>query len=256
MGPAYSTGIPYSFQGRTSPNAPSSTLPIFGGSDESFTRGSDFIGEEGSGGDSGSLCFGEGVLFDPFLSTQVGRSDEASHQPQIPQFLDASTALQDGGDSYATRDCSAGRLVGQTGSEGCVLHSPDRSGTSKVPRFVVDQVRYHFTCLPFGLSCAPWAFTNFLKPVAALLRGLGVHLIVYIDDMLVIGKSPAETRDHVEALIVLLEGLGFIINREKSVLTPSQQIEFLGFRVDTSTMSLSLPGHKIRTIRGEAIQLL
>ena len=40
------------------------------------------------------------------------------------------------------------------------------------------------------------------------------------------------------------------------MLTPSQQIEFLGLRVDTSTMSLSLPGHKIRTIRGEAIQLL
>ena len=86
VGPAYSTGIPYFFQGRTSPNAPSSTLPIFRGSGESFTRGSDFVGEERSGGDSGSLRFGEGVLFDPFLSTQVGRSDAASHQPQIPQF--------------------------------------------------------------------------------------------------------------------------------------------------------------------------
>ena len=73
VGPAYSTGIPYSFQGRTSPNAPSSTLPIFGGLDESFTRGSDFVGEERSGGDSGSLRFGEGVLFDPFLS--IPKSD-------------------------------------------------------------------------------------------------------------------------------------------------------------------------------------
>ena len=73
----------------------------------------------------------------------------------------------------------------------------------KFLRFVVDQVRHQFTCLPFSLSCAPWAFTKVLKPVAALLRGLGVRLIVYIDDMLVIGKSPAETRDHVEALIVL-----------------------------------------------------
>ena len=117
-------------------------------------------------------------------------------------------------------------------------------------------VRSTDTCLPFGLSCTPWASTKVLKLVAALLRGLGVRLIVYIDDMLMIGKSPAETRDHVKALIVLLEGLGFIINREKSVLTPSQQIEFLGLRVDTSTMSLSLPGHKIRTIQGEAIQLL
>ena len=159
MGPAYSTGIPYSFQGRTSPNAPSSTLPIFGGSDESFTRGSDFVGEERSGDDSGSLRFGEGVLFDPFLSTQVRRSDEASHQPQIPQFLGASTALQDGGDSYATRDCSAGRLVSQTGSEGCVLHSPDRSGTSKVPSF----------------CGGPSPISIYVSPVRSVLRSLGIH---------------------------------------------------------------------------------
>ena len=126
----------------------------------------------------------------------------------------------------------------------------------KFLRFVVDQVQYQFTCLPFGLSCSPWAFTKVLKPVAVFLRGLGACLTVYIDDMLVIGKFPAEAQDHVEALIVLLEGLGFIINREKSILTPSQQIEFLSLWVDTSTMSLSLPGHKIRTIWGEAIQLL
>ena len=28
---------------------------------------------------------------------------------------------------------------------------------------------YHFTCLPFGLSSAPWVFTKTLKPVLALL---------------------------------------------------------------------------------------
>ena len=101
----------------------------------------------------------KGFLFDPFLSTQVGRSNEASHQPQIPQFLGASTALQDGGDSYATRDCSAGRLVGQTGSEGCVLHSPDRSGTSKVPSF----------------CGGPSPISIYVSPVWSVLRSLGVH---------------------------------------------------------------------------------
>ena len=159
VGPAYSTVVPYAFQGRTSPNAPSSTLPIFGGSDESFTRGSDFVGEERSGGDSGILRFGEGVLFDPFLSTQVGRSDEASHQPQIPQFLGASIALQDGGDSYATRDCSAGQLVGQTGSEGCVLHSPNRSGTSKVPSF----------------CGGPSPISIYVSLIRSVLCSLGIH---------------------------------------------------------------------------------
>ena len=126
----------------------------------------------------------------------------------------------------------------------------------KYLRFAVDKIQYQFTCLPFGLSCAPWAFTKVLKPVVAFLRSLGIRLIIYIDDILVIGKSPDEVRDHVEALIALLEGLGFIVNMEKSVTTPSQQIEFLGLQVDTITMCLSLPGHKIKAIRGEASQLL
>ena len=126
----------------------------------------------------------------------------------------------------------------------------------KYLRFAVDEIRYQFTCLPFGLSCAPWAFTKVLKPVVAFLRSLRVRLIVYIDDILVIGKSPDEVRDHVEALIALLEGLGFIVNMEKSVTTPSQQIEFLGLQVDTIPMCLTLPGQKIKAIRGEASQLL
>ena len=118
----------------------------------------------------------------------------------------------------------------------------------KFLRFMVDQVRYQFTRLPFGLSCAPWAFTKVLKPVSAFLRSVGVRLIVYIDDILVIGKTPDEVQNHVEALIALLEGLGFIVNVEKSVLTPSQQIEFLGLLLNTASMCLTLPGHKIRAI--------
>ena len=40
-----------------------------------------------------------------------------------------------------------------------------------------DQVHYQFTCLPFSLSCAPWAFTKKLKPVAAFLRSVGPYCL-------------------------------------------------------------------------------
>ena len=71
-----------------------------------------------------------------------------------------------------------------------------------------------------------------------------------------IGKTPDEVRNHTDALIALLEGLGFIVNMEKSVLTPSQQIEFLGLLLNATSMCLTLPGHKIRRIRKEAALLL
>jgi len=41
-------------------------------------------------------------------------------------------------------------------------------------RFVVGQDHYQFTCLLFGLSCAPWAFTKVMKPVAIFFCAMGV----------------------------------------------------------------------------------
>jgi hypothetical protein len=80
---------------------------------------------------------------------------------------------------------------------------------------------FQFKCLPFGLSCAPWVFTKILKPVAAQLRELGVKLIVYTDDILIMAESREKNRQHVMGLVFLLENLGFIINRERSILEPT-----------------------------------
>ena len=86
---------------------------------------------------------------------------------------------------------------------------------------------YHFACLPFGLSSAPWVFTKTLKTVLALLREMGMRLVAYIDDILILVESKGMALDRVEALVYLLECLGFIINVEKSVIIPNQTIEFL-----------------------------
>ena len=68
---------------------------------------------------------------------------------------------------------------------------------------------YQFKCLPLGLACAPWVFTKTLKPVAAQLRQLGVRLIIYIDDILILAESKELARDHAIGLVYLLENLGF-----------------------------------------------
>ena len=49
-------------------------------------------------------------------------------------------------------------------------------------------------------------------------------------------------KDHITGIIYLLENLGFVINHEKSILTPRQIIEFLGFTVNSILMELKLPG--------------
>ena len=123
-------------------------------------------------------------------------------------------------------------------------------------RFMVGQKHYQFSCLPFGLSCAPWVFTKVMKPVAIFLRSMGVRMIVYIDDILLMGDSPNQVESHLETLIFILTNLGFIINVPKSVTTPTQIIEFLGLLVNSTSLHLSLPGEKLHHIRMEVKQLL
>ena len=72
------------------------------------------------------------------------------------------------------------------------IHKQDRDFL----KFTFKDKCYRFNCLPFGLACAPWVFTKVLKPLAAQLRELGVRLIVYTDDILILAETPQLLRDH------------------------------------------------------------
>ena len=122
-------------------------------------------------------------------------------------------------------------------------------------RFSFKDRTYQFKCLPFGLACAPWVFTKTLKPIAAQLRQLGVRMIVYIDDILILAESKELARDHAIGLVYLLENPGFAVSKAKCQLEPTQTIEFLGFSVDSLTQELSLPGGKVKKIRAETRSL-
>lgn len=63
-------------------------------------------------------------------------------------------------------------------------------------------------------------------------------------------------KDQVMGLVFLLENLGFVINYPKSQLQPTQEIEFLGFMINSQTMELKLPGEKLKKIRAEARKMI
>ena len=83
-----------------------------------------------------------------------------------------------------------------------------------------------------------------------------MHLVAYIDDILILAESKGMALNHVEALVYLLECLGFVINIEKSVIVLNQTIEFLGLTVDSVHMELRLPIQKMIMIRAESRKLL
>ena len=67
--------------------------------------------------------------------------------------------------------------------------------------------------LPFGLKCSPRVITKVLKPVLAFLRTTWSILIsIYIDDILLQGRSPSEVFLHAQLTALLLMVLGWSLN--------------------------------------------
>ena len=107
---------------------------------------------------------------------------------------------------------------------------------------------YEFQCLPFGLSSAPRVFTKLLKSVVALFRRQGIRCIIFLDDLLIMQHTQKPLRKTSQDVLTLLQVLGFWINWEKSALTPTQVIQYLGLQVDSTQMIVALPTDKLRGI--------
>lgn len=119
---------------------------------------------------------------------------------------------------------------------------------TKFLRFSFQNQLYEYTVLPFGLNTSPFVFTKILKPVISFLRSLGFLSVIYIDDFLLMGNSYLNCLDNVNRTSRLLENLGFIINKEKSILIPSQKCTFLGLTIDSVKLKLSVPEDKAQKI--------
>ena len=126
---------------------------------------------------------------------------------------------------------------------------PLHESLRKFVRFMWKGTIYEFLCLCFGLSPGPRTFTKIMKVPISLLRRLAIRLIIFLDDILILGGSPQEATANLHTTIYLLQQLGFIINQKKSILNPSQEIEFLGLTVNSRDMTLCLPKEKIDNIR-------
>ena len=68
----------------------------------------------------------------------------------------------------------------------------------------------------------------------ALSRGLKLHQ--YLDNWLIRSQSQEEAQVNTEAMVDLTRSLGWIINREKSELKPTQVFSFVGYeyRLDSA----------------------
>ena len=99
-------------------------------------------------------------------------------------------------------------------------------------------------------------FTKLLKHPFSFLRRRGHHSIIYIDDAYLQGDSYDGCYNNVYETASLFQKLGFTINLRKSVLHPNQQVEFLGFILDSRLMTIKLSRRWIDGIISACTMLL
>ncbi len=116
---------------------------------------------------------------------------------------------------------------------------------------------WYFNCMAFGLSIAPRLFTKHLQPVIEHLRHDHLmRLMVYLDDIVVLGRDPNQLRSEAELICQLLENLGWSIARDKCILEPSQSVEALGYIINTALMVASISERKIARLLGRLRETL
>ncbi|XP_067443675.1 uncharacterized protein [Thunnus thynnus] len=113
----------------------------------------------------------------------------------------------------------------------------------------IDLKCYEYCVLPFGLSLSPRVFVRCMEAAIAPLRQQDIRLATYLDNWLLLAQSEQEAGTHTRTLIRHLSDLGFMVNAEKSMLSPAQSIIFLGLSLDSVSFTARLSVERVKTFR-------
>ncbi len=110
------------------------------------------------------------------------------------------------------------------------------------------QRAYQYKALPFGLSLSPRVFTKVVEAALVPLREAGIRILNYLDDWLILAQSRALLCEHRDMVLSHLSRLGLQVNREKSKLSPTQRISFLGMELDSVNLTARLSEERAQSM--------
>lgn len=131
------------------------------------------------------------------------------------------------------------------------LHIPIHKNFHRFLAFRYRGTDFCFRALPFGLSTAPRVFTRVTRTVLAYLRCRGLQVYAYLDDWLVVADSEEACHDATLQVLNLLQDLGWVVNYEKSALSPTQKLTYLGAVLDFSTGRAYPSPQRIETLTSQ-----
>lgn len=122
--------------------------------------------------------------------------------------------------------------------------------------FIWEDKMYQFTCLPNGLSSGPRYFTRLSKVLFSELRKQGFMSTSYIDDSLLIADTLSEAKQNIRKTVEISGKAGFVVHPEKSVLTPTHEITYLGFILNSKNMTIRVTTERAQKIKINCLKVL
>ena len=115
--------------------------------------------------------------------------------------------------------------------------------------FVVGGTVWRWRVLPFGAAQSPELYCAQLAAVVKRLRGEGLRLIVYVDDILILADSPDLLDVATARVMEALAEDGWYVALDKAFVTvPATTMPFLGVLVDLDTGCLRVSVAKARKL--------
>ena len=197
-----------------------------------------------------------GLYLTAFSRPQKGWGSKACVESEGTKQIHTMGTLPDGGPTHAPRHTDAQQLDGQAGPKRCLPAGAHPPSPPPVPK------------IPVGRENVPLP----VSPLRALIRAMSVY-----EDHETSSGLPQASRDSAVDMSgrhadptpgedhspttgrpcdPVLPITGPNCQQEKSVLDPTQALEFLGFTIRTLPMTIHLPKEKLRKIKQEAQSLL
>ena len=99
-------------------------------------------------------------------------------------------------------------------------------------RFKLGNNAYQIVGMPFGWSLSPWWATKLSKPIRSWMGQLGCTFNLWVDDILLLGRTKLEVETRAAMLINMLTQLGLKVNIKKSMHNAAQTFTYVGQQID------------------------
>jgi hypothetical protein len=132
-------------------------------------------------------------------------------------------SFQDDQPSTGPESTTSGRFSDVNRHTGRILHNPVLRRLQRYLSFVHEGKVYSYRALPFGLSISPRTFSKVMTYPRKVLGHAGIQSVNSLDDLLLRRPSLTEAMVNTAKAVQILQSLGFLINHEKSQLSPSRE---------------------------------